>query len=61
MRIIALEEHFVSPGFINGPGRFFREQVLSSGTLGQKILDQLTDRGLVDVGCVHSGRESKAR
>ena len=45
MRTIALEEHFASPGFINGPGREFKEQVLKSGIRGAKVFDQVCDVG----------------
>ena len=31
MRTITLEEHFVSPGFLAGPGKGFIEQLRSQG------------------------------
>ena len=37
MRTIALEEHFASPGFINGPGREFKEQVLNPVSAARKF------------------------
>src|SRR5271170_2341920 len=45
MRTIALEEHFASPGFIGGAGRAFKDQLLSSGPRGAKVLEQLCDLG----------------
>jgi uncharacterized protein len=45
LRIIALEEHFASPGFIAGPGRGFIERLRSTGARGAKIFEQLQDVG----------------
>ncbi len=45
MRTIALEEHFVSPGFLNGPGKAFTEQIRSRGAAGARIYDQLQNIG----------------
>ena len=45
MRTITLEEHFVSPGFIAGPGREFIEQLRNTGARGAKIFEQLQDVG----------------
>ena len=45
MRIIALEEHFASPGFLDGPGREFKEQALRSGARAGKVLDELAEVG----------------
>jgi uncharacterized protein len=45
LRIITLEEHFASPGFIAGPGRGFIEQLRSGGAHGEKIIEQLQDVG----------------
>src|ERR1700676_1091586 len=45
MRTIALEEHFVSPAFLDGAGRQFKEQLVKSGARGAKILEQLSDVG----------------
>ena len=45
MRTIALEEHFASPGFTNGPGRVYKEQLLRSGLRGAKVFEQLCDVG----------------
>jgi predicted TIM-barrel fold metal-dependent hydrolase len=45
MRTITLEEHFVSPGFLAGPGKDFIEQVRSRGPRGARIGEQLQDVG----------------
>jgi predicted TIM-barrel fold metal-dependent hydrolase len=45
MRTITLEEHFVSPGFLAGPGKHFMEQVRARGPRGVKISEQLQDVG----------------
>jgi predicted TIM-barrel fold metal-dependent hydrolase len=45
LRTITLEEHFVSPGFITGPGRGFIEQLRSRGARGERIFEQLQDVG----------------
>ncbi len=45
MRTITLEEHFVSPGFVAGPGREFIERLRNSGPRGAKICEQLQDIG----------------
>jgi predicted TIM-barrel fold metal-dependent hydrolase len=45
MRTITLEEHFVSPGFLAGPGRDFTDRLRNSGPRGAKIYDQLRDVG----------------
>ena len=45
MRTIALEEHFVSPGFLAGPGWSFIEQLRGRGARGEKIFAQLQDIG----------------
>lgn len=43
MRTIALEEHFVSPAFLAGPGKEFTERVRNAR--GPKFYDQLRDIG----------------
>jgi predicted TIM-barrel fold metal-dependent hydrolase len=43
MRTITLEEHFISPGFLAGPGREFTERLRNSGPRGAKICEQLQD------------------
>ena len=45
LRTITLEEHFVSPGFLTGPGRNFTEALQKRGARGVKILEQLRDVG----------------
>jgi predicted TIM-barrel fold metal-dependent hydrolase len=45
MRTITLEEHFISPGFLAGPGRDFSERLRNSGPRGARIFAQLQDVG----------------
>ena len=45
MRAIALEEHFVSPGFLDGPGRELREKAARLGERGARLFEQLGDVG----------------
>ena len=45
MRTITLEEHFISPGFLAGPGKDFAEQLRSRGPRGVRICDQLQEIG----------------
>ena len=45
MRTITLEEHFISPGFLAGPGREFSERLRNSGARGARIYEQLQDIG----------------
>lgn len=46
MRTITLEEHFVTPAFLDGPGREFRQHALKSGgTRAAKTFEQLGDVG----------------
>ena len=45
MRTITLEEHFISPGFLTGPGREFSERLRNSGARGARIYEQLQDIG----------------
>ena len=45
LRTITLEEHFVSPGFVSGPGRGFIERLRTTGARGAKIFEQLQDVG----------------
>jgi predicted TIM-barrel fold metal-dependent hydrolase len=45
MRTITLEEHFVSPGFLAGPGKEFTERLRNSGPRGARICEQLQDVG----------------
>ena len=45
MRTITLEEHFISPGFLAGPGKEFTERLRNSGARGARIFEQLQDVG----------------
>ena len=45
MRTITLEEHFVSPRFLAGPGKDFAEQLRNRGPRGARICEQLQDVG----------------
>lgn len=45
MRTITLEEHFASPGFLDGPGRALKEQAATLGGRAAAILEQLSDLG----------------
>jgi predicted TIM-barrel fold metal-dependent hydrolase len=45
MRTIAVEEHFISPAFLAGPGRAFMDQIQNRGARGMKIVERLRDVG----------------
>lgn len=45
MRTITLEEHFISPGFLAGPGKGFAELLRSRGPRGERMYEQLQDIG----------------
>jgi hypothetical protein len=45
MRTITLEEHFVSPGFLAGPGKDFADRLRNSGARGARLVEQLQDVG----------------
>lgn len=45
MRTITVEEHFISPGFLAGPGKDFTERLRNSGPRGARIFEQLQDVG----------------
>lgn len=45
LRTITLEEHFVTPGFVAGPGRGFIERLRNTGARGVRIFGQLQDVG----------------
>lgn len=47
MRTITLEEHYATPGFLNGPGRGFLERAARIGGRMSQILEQVRD---VDAG-----------
>jgi hypothetical protein len=45
MRTIALEEHFASPGFLDGPGHELNAQALKFGAAAAKLFEKLCDVG----------------
>ncbi len=45
MRTVTLEEHFASPGFLEGPGRELKERALRLGERGVTLFDQLSEIG----------------
>ncbi len=45
MRTITLEEHFATPGFLDGPGLKLKEQALKFGGAAAKLLEQICDLG----------------
>ncbi len=45
MRTIALEEHFTTPAFVEGPGKAFTETMAKAGPYGAKLVAQLADIG----------------
>ena len=45
MRTITLEEHFVSPGFLDGPGKELKERALKFGDRAARLFEQLSDIG----------------
>ncbi len=45
MRTITLEEHYATPGFLNGPGRDLAERAGRSGGRMARIVEQLRDVG----------------
>lgn len=45
MRTITLEEHYATPGFLNGPGRDFVQRAASAGNRMQEILARVRDVG----------------
>ena len=45
MRTIALEEHFASPGFLDGPGQELKAQALKFGAAASKLFEQLREVG----------------
>jgi uncharacterized protein len=45
MRTITLEEHFASPGFMEGPGKNLKAQAANFGERFRYLLEQLTDLG----------------
>ncbi len=45
MRTIAIEEHFTTPAFVEGPGKAATESMLKSGPPGAKLIAALADIG----------------
>jgi predicted TIM-barrel fold metal-dependent hydrolase len=45
MRTITLEEHFATPGFLNGPGRSFLERAARIGDRMARVLELVCDVG----------------
>jgi predicted TIM-barrel fold metal-dependent hydrolase len=45
MRTITVEEHYASPGFLDGPGRELKAQALKFGPAAAKLFEQLCDVG----------------
>ena len=45
MRTITIEEHFASPGFLDGPGRELKARALKFGAAAEKLLERLCDVG----------------
>src|SRR5271155_3452364 len=45
MRTITLEEHFVNPGFLDGPGKDLKEKALKFGDRAARLFEQLSDLG----------------
>ncbi|MFC1945413.1 amidohydrolase family protein [Chloroflexota bacterium] len=45
MKTITLEEHYMSPGYADGPGRSFRENAKRGGDRMATIFEQLADLG----------------
>lgn len=45
MRTITLEEHYASPGFVNGPGRVFMQRAARMGPRMARIAEQVREVG----------------
>jgi hypothetical protein len=45
MRTISLEEHFVTSGFLDGPGKDLKEKALNFGDRAAHLIEQLSDIG----------------
>jgi predicted TIM-barrel fold metal-dependent hydrolase len=43
MRTITLEEHFATPGFLDGPGRDLKEQARQAGSRAERLMRDLCD------------------
>jgi predicted TIM-barrel fold metal-dependent hydrolase len=56
MRTITLEEHYATPGFLNGPGRAFVERAARTGDRMGRILEQVRDVGEARIAEMDSAR-----
>ncbi len=56
MRAITLEEHYVTPGFLDGPGRGMVERASKPGDRMARILEQLRDVGEKRIAEMDSAR-----
>ena len=45
MRTITLEEHFATPGFLDGPGCDLKEQARQVGSRAERLMRDLCDIG----------------
>src|SRR3984885_10366292 len=45
MRTITLEEHFASPGFLDGPGKDLKDRALRFGARAANLVERLSDLG----------------
>jgi len=45
MRTITLEEHFATPGFLDGPGRDLKDQARQVGSRDERLMRDLCDMG----------------
>ena len=45
MRTITLEEHFATPGFLDGPGRDLKDQARQVGSRAERLMRDLCDVG----------------
>jgi uncharacterized protein len=56
MRTITLEEHYATPGFLNGPGRTFVERATRAGDRMARIVEQLRDVGEQRIAAMDAAR-----
>jgi predicted TIM-barrel fold metal-dependent hydrolase len=56
MRVIALEEHFATPAFLEGPGRKFKERAEQSGGALANIVAALIDLGDTRIAAMDAAR-----
>ena len=50
MRTITVEEHFISPAFLAGPGQAFMQRMRNSGPPGAKLVERLSNVGQQRIG-----------